>query len=822
MLDSTMAHLWFVSLIIYSTKLNISMIPIKSIYRPLFRKGEHTTVRIISLATGLAFGLMLLAEVFYYKSYDAFYPDSDRIYVVHENFRQDNSSDKMETYPRVSGAIGPGLVDMVPGIEAACRMNFLGPNVLYTEEMNRLEARVSLADEKVFDILPRRMIIGDPKEILQTPMSCMISTKIADAMGNDVLGKTISLKRYPGKFLTIAGVFKELPENTNYVYDILISMVSTGEFTWDGTENWMGNDRYYTCVRLQEGIHPDSFEHAVRQMQIVHQDIERLEEEHGGVVLQYTFKPIRKIHSENMRDMILILSTIALAVLFVSIMNYILLTLSALSNRAKSSAVYKTFGAQSKNLQQLIFGETLVVFLISILGAVLLIAAIKPFAESQLGHSILSVLNPQVILPLSLIIIVLLILTSYLPGRYFSRIPVAIVLRKHRQGRNNWKLVLLAVQFIGSSFILVVMLVATMQYGNMKNADHGYQTKDIYCASTTGIDGSMLPAIIDELRDMSEVIKIGLGNNLPFWGASGNNVFSQDEKQQLFNVADFYDADENYLAILGIKVTAGNNFSKETATKNDLLISRSGADKLIQINGWTDGVIGKQITISEHGKTTIIGVFPDFISSLAEPDPRPEVFFYCPESQFIELKRENSGAPFNMLIQVHEGSEEGMLKKLTEILNQGMPENDAVVYSLEGAMQDIYYSEKGFRNAMMAGNAVIFLITVIGLLGYTTNEANRRRKELALRRVSGANLSDILRLFIRDLELMVIPSVLAGLTLAWFTVNKWMQNFADKISIPWQVFVLASIFIILLVTAIAILSYTRSTNRNPIEALRYE
>ena len=224
----------------------------------------------------------------------------------------------------------------------------------------------------------------------------MISSKIAAAMGSDVLGKTISLKRYPGKELIIAGVFKELPENTNYECDIMISMVSTVEFTWDGTENWLGNDRYYTCVRLQEGIQPENLAHAVRQMQVVHQNIEQLEEE-NGVMLKYTFKAIRRIHSENMKDMILVLSTIAIAVLFVSIMNYILLTLSALANSAKSSAVYKTFGAQNKNLQQLIFGETLVVFLLSILGAVLIIAAIKPFAESQLEHSIVSVLNPQVI-----------------------------------------------------------------------------------------------------------------------------------------------------------------------------------------------------------------------------------------------------------------------------------------------------------------------------------------------------------------------------------------------------------------------------------------
>jgi putative ABC transport system permease protein len=253
------------------------------------------------------------------------------------------------------------------------------------------------------------------------------------------------------------------------------------------------------------------------------------------------------------------------------------------------------------------------------------------------------------------------------------------------------------------------------------------------------------------------------------------------------------------------------------------LISQKGANMLVLNNGWTEGVVGNQITISEHGNTTIRGVFPDFtIQSLANPDLRPAVFFYLPEVRFEALKRENAGEPFIMLIQVHEESEHGMMKRITEVFNKGMAANDAIIYSLEDELQDKYNSEKGFRNAMMAGNVVIFLITVIGLLGYTSNEANRRRKELAIRRVSGANVSNILRLFIRDLEYLAIPSVVAGLIAAWLTVDKWMQNFAVKIALPWQVFVLCSLFILLLVAVVAILNYTRTANRNPVEALRYE
>ena len=797
---------------------------LKLAYRRLFRKGEHTTTRIISLAAGLAFGILLLAEVFYYYSYDGFYPDANRIYTVHENFKLDKSSDKMESYPRVSGAIAPGLKAEVPGIEAACRLNSIGTNVFYTESKKSYKAKFSLSDEYLFDVLPRPVVIGNPKEILQTPMTCMVSSKIAEEIGGDVVGEIISLKRFPDKELTIAGVFEALPENTNYEYDVLISMVSTKQFfPWDGSTNWMGNDRYFACVKLEPGVKPESLATAVREMQIKHQDIEKLEEQQGGVVLQYSFKPIREIHVDNVKDMIIILSTIAIAVLFVSLMNYILLTLSALVNRAKSSAIHKTCGAQARNLQQLIFTETFMLFFISIVGAVLIILAIKPLAESQLQHNLSSVLTPYVLWPLLVIVVALVVGTSYLPGRFFSRIPVATAFRNYKQKKNNWKLVLLSVQFIGASFILTLMIIVTMQFNNMKNADHGYRTEGVYYGSTTGMDGNKISTVLNELRAMPEVETVGLGQDLPTAGASGNNVYSIDGKRDLFNVADFYKADENYLSILNIQAKQGYNFSTKTAATNDVIISAKGAELLKLNNGWTNGVVGKQIKISEHGTTNICGVFPDFtINSMADPDLRPSVFFYMPEEKFVQLKIAKPSTPLNILIKVHEGMEAGMRKKITSAFNLGMPQNDAVINSLEDDLQSNYASEKGFRNAMMAGNAVILLITIIGLLGYTTNEANRRRKELAIRRISGAHLSNILKVFILDLEYIAIPAVLLGLLGAWFTVNRWMQNFAHKIPLHWAIFVACSLAILLLVAIIAAVNYSRTANRNPVEALRYE
>jgi len=799
------------------------MSTLKLSFRPLFRKGEHTVTRIISLAAGLAFGILLIAEVFYYYSYDSFYPDAERIYVVHENFKPDKSSEKLMSYPRVSGAIGPGLKAEVPGIEAACRLNSIGTNVFYTEELNSYEAKVSLSDEYVFDILPRPIIRGNPGEILKTPLSCMISEKIADALGGEVIGKIITLKRFPDKKLTIEGVFKELPENTNYQYDILISMVSTKHFTWDGTDNWMGNDRYYTCVKLESGVNPESLAPAVRKMQEVHQDIARLEEEHGGVVLKYSFLPIRKIYSGNVKDMIIILSTIAFAVLFVSLMNYVLLTLSALVTRAKSSAIHKTFGAQAEELQLIVFLETVILFFISLTGAVLIIAALKPMVESQLQHSIGAALNPYVIWPLLAIFVVLVVVTGYLPGRFFSRIPVATVFRSYKLKNNRWKLALLAIQFTGASFILTLMIIVTMQFGRMKNADHGYRTGGVYYGSTVGMEGSKITAVLNELRAMPEVETVGLGYALPMDGASGNNVKSPDGQREMFNVADFYQADENFLSILDIKVSAGQNFSPGNASVNDVVISEKGAEMLKMNNGWTDGVVGKQLTITEHGPTTICGVFPDFIiNSMADPDLRPSVFFYMPEEKFIQLKIDKPASSFLILVKVHEGSEAGMKKKIADVMNLGMPQKDASVRSLEEDLQNKYNDEKGFRNALMAGNAVILLILFIGLLGYTTSEAVRHQKELAIRKINGATMSDILRVFILELEYIAIPSVVAGLIGVWFTVNKWMQNFAVKVPLHWGLFVLCSLAILLAVALVAAANYYRFATRNPVEALRYE
>jgi putative ABC transport system permease protein len=796
---------------------------LKTAYRKLFRKGEHSLTRIISLTTGLAFGLLLISEVFYNYSYDSFYPDANRIYVVYENFKTDKSSNQINSHNRVSGAIGPALKAEVPGVVAASRMNNIGPSVFYTEDKKSYKGDFSFADEYAFDVLPRPMVAGNPKEILKGQMTCMVSSRIAEMLGDNVIGKIIELKEYPNRKLTIAGIFKALPENTTYKYDVLISMVSTSRFMWDGTSNWLGNDRYYVCVKLQPGVDPESLAPAVRKMQVIHQDIERLEKVQQGMVLKYSFKPIKKIQAENSRDMTIILSAIAFAVLLVSVLNYILLTLSSLVSRTRTSAIYKTYGAMERNIMRMIFSETAFLFFVSIAGSFLIISSVQPLIESQIGHPLSATLNPIVIWPLLVIMSLLLLFISYLPGRFFSRIPVASVFSSYARKGNKWKLVLLSFQFAAATFILTVLVIVILQYNKLRSADHGYASNGIYFASTSGMPGNKLSTVINELKSIPQIQTVALGSCMPTEGASGNNVKLPGAEKELFNVADFYWIDENYLSILNIPILQGSDFSTSSSVANDFLISRKGAEMLNLNSGWKDGVIGKQINLTEHGTSTIRGIFPDFvIHSISDPDVRPAMFSFMPDDKFQERIEKNPSFSCYIIVKVIEGDQSGMIKKITDVINQALPYRDVEVKSLETEKTDLYSSEKGFRTAMVEGNIIIFLITMLGLLGYTITESSRRSKELAIRKINGARLSDILKIFITDLELIALPAVLAGLTGAWFAAGKWMENFASKIPLHWSIFALCGLFLLLFVAVISAVNFIIIANKNPVEALRYE
>jgi putative ABC transport system permease protein len=198
------------------------------------------------------------------------------------------------------------------------------------------------------------------------------------------------------------------------------------------------------------------------------------------------------------------------------------------------------------------------------------------------------------------------------------------------------------------------------------------------------------------------------------------------------------------------------------------------------------------------------------------------MFSFMSADKFQERIETNPSFSCYIMVKIHEGAQAGIVKKMTDVLNMALPYQDAVVKSLETEKIELYSSEKGFRTAMLAGSVIILLITIMGLLGYTITEASRRSKELAIRKISGARLSDILKIFIKDLEYIALPAVLTGSMGAWFAAQKWMENFASKIPLHWGIFVSCGLFVLFMVALISALNFIIIANKNPVEALRYE
>ena len=246
--------------------------------RSLFKKGRSNGIKILSLGVGLAMGLVLISKVCFERSFDKFYPDSDRIYRLHENIIRDG---EYKSYGQVSGVVATAMQVEIPEVEKATRLTYIGGDkeLFKTQDGNRYSARyVVMGDTNVFDLLPRPILIGDPKETLSRPGYVMISNRIAKLLGGaeQAVNKEFEFESSPGQIYTIGGVFEDVPENSHLRFEIVASL--EGMSKWS-RENWLGNDRYLGYVKLYPGTDPESLTTAIREMQGRHCDLEEVKKE---------------------------------------------------------------------------------------------------------------------------------------------------------------------------------------------------------------------------------------------------------------------------------------------------------------------------------------------------------------------------------------------------------------------------------------------------------------------------------------------------------------------------------------------------------------
>lgn len=785
----------------------------------LFSKGQHNVAKIICLAAGLAMASVIIAEVYWEKTYNDWFPEASRTYQIGESIERDNQQQK---FSQTSGGVAPGLKASCPQIEAATRVRYYQGGRAFVVDGKEVQVNnIQCADNGFFDIFPQKQLAGNLKKGLSTCTGCVISRSFAERIGGNVVGKMLVDKFSPETKFTIYGVFDDFPSNSTFaVCEMFVSMeiFAKDQRSINYIHQLTSGDSFSSYIRLRKGVTIDDLQPNVKRFMDSHE--EYAESMKQGVKMGYTFATLNEefTQRDDVHTMIIILSILAIVLLLSSVMNYLLIIVGNLPRRFHEMAVRKCFGAKTKTIYAIVFREELNHVLIAIVLAAAFLFACKGTIQQLTSAPLSDLFHSRVGWILFAICLLIVAFGTFVPGWLYNRVPVATAFRGLKDGRHQWKRGLLAVEFVSVGLLFCLLMVVQRQYNLMMNDNPGYDYKNTLIINVSNTQPEERQKAIDFMERMPEIAAVSSCYTLPYTGVSGNDVSLPGSDQSLINVGDMYWTGDNYFKTMGIEVLAGG-FTAHADSSSEVMISERLAKQMEVLAHWPDNPVGQRMVVSEHNTDagqspfcTVVGVYKDFrLGNIASEDDRPSLMFH-------------SNLPGESLLARYHELKPGAIEDLQAKLKKLYPGDDkeVSVWSWSSDLEWMYTPQRNFRTATAMAGITVLLIALMGLVGYSNDEVNRRRKEIAIRKVNGAHTRDVLRLFVRGIFWVALPSLLVGAIFAYAIASQWLQAFSVKTPLSPLLF-LACVFILLVVVLVTVtINCYRVANSNPVEYLKQE
>ena len=791
-------------------------------FKNLPRRGQHNFVKILCLALGLAISSVIIAEIYFEQTYDTYFPGWERTYQISEVGT--NHGETME-FTNTSGATAQGVKQYAPMVEAATStLYFYDGAQCKMEDQNIVSANIRMADSCFFDVFPQKILIGKAKQILSQPLSCLIDSETAAKIGGNVVGKHFTLSNYPGTTFTIYGVFEAFPWGSSFHgTQMILSMCSVPYvYSYDGRGQWVGNDSYGSYIRLAKGHDAKELKPYVNKMRQDHFPLKEMK--NMGVELNYDFTVLSDVYTQDpyIKKMGWIMSIVAFVLLFTSVMNYLLIIVGNLVSRSREMAVRKCYGAKPKNIHAIIFSEALVHVGLAVVLAAVLVFLCKGTIENFLSAPVSTLVLNRGSWILVVICLLVLLIGGFVPGWLYNKIPVAIAFRGYNENRNRWKLALLGIQFVISGLLFSLLYIINNQYQLMLSTNPGYDYDNVAIVSVDGINRDQRNQCLAEIKRMPNVKECCSTYHIPLngYGRSGNMVQKPGDDTNTFNIIDMEGVDDNFFKMMNIPIVQGTFFTERNDSCRQVIIDERGAEKLIKTWHWKDGVVGKLITCSGHDdgvnplKLTVCGVcrnirWGDMSADGDDMKEFPVLYFYAAKTAYY------------MLVKFKELREES-LSELQSKVQAMYPNNKVIVKSYASELANQYASQLNFRNGILVAGIVTMIIALFGLVGYTSDEVNRRRKEIAIRKVNGAKVKDILRIFLKDIMKIALPCIIVGDLGAWLIARQWLMSFSEKITMTPLLFIGVTIILLVIIGLSVIINCYKVANSNPVKYLKDE
>lgn len=770
------------------------------VLREVFRFRRNTIIKLISLTLGLAVAVLLFTYNTFQLSFDDFQPEGDRIYRIGMWFRsmEDKESDQS---PLTFQPVAASMKADMPEVEYATCLREEGAEG-YQQGDNIFYFRTIYADTVFFRLFGYPVISGNPEEDLGMKKTVFVSLEFARRVfgKKEPVGKILVSK---GEEYTVAGVFADVPENTHLRFDAVKSFETLkGKMFM----SWGGGDAYNTYIRLVKGATPEQ----------VNVRIPAMVEKYRGVPYEksrfrMTLQPLSQIYAKYSGDGVMakvwLLSLLAFIVLFVSALNYVLISVSSLVVKARLIGVHKVNGASRGDIFRMFVAETGVLLCIALILSAGLLFVCNRVIQAQLYVSLSALFAWQNLWVVGIVVMILLLLAGVVPARIFSSVSVMQVFRQVSGGRKAWKQALLGGQFVLAVFLITLLIIFNGQYDLLVNKDLGYNPKDLFFTeiqNTAG--GKEALKIKNELRQFPFVKGVTVSYDLPIGGLSGNAIVPAGEKNTLFSTR-WIRADEDFLEVMQVPVEEGSQVKEEFRTAHKAIVNQQFIKKLKLQPGDIFG--------SDYGETVLLGICRDFnVSSLYQSqDP-----FMM---EYLNLEQITKHMPLQVLIRLHTVSPEN-LAAVRKCIEGMVSDQQPVLYNYKDQLTDNYSEVHYMRNVVLIVGLLAFAITILGLAGFVGDEVARRTKEIAVRKVNGATVADVIRLLWKGAVCMVLFTLPLGLAAAYVLGHRWLEQFAVKLPLSGWLFI-AGAFITMgvIFLTITLRSYGAAT-ANPVKSLKSE
>ncbi|WP_282032106.1 ABC transporter permease [Winogradskyella eximia] len=795
--------------------------------RNLWKNRTFTALNVVGLT--VAFGVALLLGMFavFQLSFDRFHDHGDTIYKV---YSEDSGPYGIEANTSKSEPFAATLRDEVTGVEKITR--YSGSGVLLTYQDKQLGMGTAYVDPDFFDMFSFPIVKGDTKNPITSESSVAMTEQAAKRIFGDEnpIGQTVTILRDEEEVpFNVTAIVEDFPDTSSIGFDIVLNFKSQNEHAYARTVGRWDMENHEVYMQLSEGLKPEQFEKSTADFTQLHYKNEidnakrdGFEPNADGLYRQIKVLPLADVRFANFnqgvvsvnRTMPYLVLGISFLILFIACVNFINMSIAKSSQRLREIGMRKTLGANKKQLFFQFWGESILVFLMSIGLGILLAVVLLPYFQTlfRTQASLATLLNPSLLILLIFSVLLITLIAGGYPALLMSRLGTLQSLKGKLQvnGKNRLRNSLMVLQFWIAILLISGTLVLWDQVEFMRTKDLGFNKDQVIAFPLNGKrnDQKAIELLRNTLQDKPNIVSITASNNILGIGKDGNRTTSVLGFEHKGRGVDTHMlvVDADYVETLDLNIIEGRSFRKNLVSDSLSVIINEAMAK--QMN--EDDILASQITLDDTSYN-IVGVIEDFNFQELDQHIAPMTLFALPNwnlrNVYVKVTSQN-------LEQAYDDVKTAWNTIEPNVEFQGSFLNENIERTLR--------NERTMITMIGSGSILAIILSCIGLFAMSLLIVAQRRKEIGVRKIVGASVSAITVLLTKDFLKLVVIAFLMATPIAWWTMNKWLQNYPYRIDLNIWIFLAAGGIAVLIAMLTIAVKTIKAAISNPVESLRTE